>query len=97
MHHSVRVPTAGSIPQPEKLVRNGVMKVNDHEVYPVEDEAASVGESGEVEHGAMLDVPPPPEPSSEWERPKVMRAPSAPSRQERAEHDSTHCPFHSLV
>ena len=57
-----------------------------------------VDENGvEVESEGMLDIPPPPVPdweeSTEMQRPKVMRAPTAPSRQERAEHDITHCPF----
>ena len=38
-------------------------------------------------------VPPPPEITSEMQRPRMMRAPCAPSRQERAEHDISHCPF----
>ena len=61
-----------------------------------DEDVAQSEQDGDVEHGPMLDVPPPPEPltgTSEMRRPKIMRAPSAPSRQERAEHEIAHCPF----
>ena len=43
-----------------------------------------------------MDIPPPPEITEETQRHRIMRAPGAPSRQERAEHEITHCPFRVL-
>ena len=82
-------------PQPdENLVRRGVWTPDDKLVAKFEEEDVEAEEDGGESQREMLDIPPPPEPH-EAMRPKLMKAPSAPSRQERAEHNITHCPFRS--
>ena len=61
-----------------------------------DDDARVAGEDSDRDvktSGVEIEVPPPPEITWENQRPRTMRAPGAPSRQERAEHDITHCPF----
>lgn len=72
-------------------MRTGSPRQDNDLVGGVDEQGIEVGSEG------MLDIPQPPIPdwdiSTEMQRPKVMRAPTAPSRQEKAEHDITHCPF----
>ena len=57
-------------------------------------EAASVdGDDGVIASDMDTEVQPPPEITWENQRPRTMRAPRAPSRQERTEHEIAHCPF----
>ena len=71
----------------------GFREDNDVLVNDAEDDVAVSVHNGEGERRELLNVPPPPVPTFEMQRPRVMRTPSAPSHQERADQDSAHCPF----
>ena len=82
-------------PHTDNLVRNGAPTQIHNEVLTQEDGVDRGSVEIDEKQEPLLDIPQPPEPSefARPDRPKIMKAPVAPSRQERAEHEITNCPY----
>lgn len=82
--------TAGTDSEEEEEVRNPFKRDIDKEPS----EADSM-EGIQIPPEDDLEIPPPPEQDEEGRGPRVKKTPKGPTKQEREDHEATHCPYRS--